>query len=205
MVEAAVIVCLAIIAVALIVTVITDVRHFEIHFEALGVASAGGLLLMWLLSGWEMMMAAVSMALTLGVVAEIMRQCRPRRMGAGDPWAFAALGLYAGPDYLLPVLVVCALMSIIAASVYSLRRGKTLFQSAFPAAVALVPSMFCALFLRVQDAYGHSIIPVDRMKLLLSFDASLHLFLISSSLLVGFWLGTKASRQSLHSYSPRKG
>lgn len=199
----AVMLCLIVLVPALIACLVTDLKRFEIHLEALGVASGAVVLLIGLLSGVWAVIAALSVALLLGTLATILHRLRPGRMGAGDPWIFAALGLFAGPDHILPTVLVCAVASLLVAGTYSIRRGKRLFRSAFPAAVAVVPAMTGALLLRWQDVTGWHLLDTDALRLSLSPDTALQMLVISGSLLLGFGLGVRTSRASLPTSLPQ--
>lgn len=131
-----------------------DLRRFEIDFAALGGATFAMLSLIVMLDGLTGALDALATGALFGCVADALRRPLPGAMGAGDPPLFAALGVAAGFAYFLPALVACALFSLLAAMVYAHARGKRLFRSMFPAAVALVPAIILALVLRLLDAGG---------------------------------------------------
>ena len=177
------------IATGLVVVLWRDLTRFEIDFAALALASLPMLALTLLLSGPEAALAALAVAALFGTLAEAVRRLRPGRMGAGDPWAFAALGLAAGPDHAIVTLLTCSLLCLVTSITWSLRRGKRLFRSMFPAALALVPAMAIAVALRFADAGG--VLPplMDRQAVPLSPETA-GLLVVAAAVLLG--LGSRA-------------
>ena len=149
-----------------------DLTRFEIDFAAVVMFSLSTCCLILLFSGPEAVRGALAVAALFGTVTEAMRRLWPGRIGAGDPWLFAAFGLVAGPEHLKLVLAVTILLSLGTALCWSLARGKRLFRSMFPAALAFVPAMALALILRFPDAasllppllVGYAIPPEDASR-----------------------------------------
>ena len=122
-----------------------DVLAFEISFAGCGVLTLSGLGLAAAGGGLAGVVDGLIAGAVAGMATGLVHVVMPARLGRGDIVLVASMGAVTGTA-LMPVLMVlflafCALTS----GVYSLRRGKRLFRSAFPAALpamfALVPVM----------------------------------------------------------------
>ena len=120
-----------------------DMLAFEISFAGCGVLTLSGLGLAAAGGGLAGVVDGLIAGAVAGITTGIVHVVMPARLGRGDIVLVASMGAVTGTA-LMPVLMMvflglCALTS----GVYSLRRGKRLFRSAFPAALpamaALVP------------------------------------------------------------------
>ena len=114
-----------------------DCLTFEIDFALLGVAA---LSMAALIAGTgpgagQEVIAGLVVAGLLGSVATLVHLVRPRWFGQGDIWLMGFLGLAAGPDHVVPVLALFALLAALTSACYSRARGKRLFRSLIPAAL----------------------------------------------------------------------
>ena len=180
-----------VIAVSLGVVLRRDLTRFEVDYGALGVAAGAMLALILWRAGPLGALEALAIATLPGLVAEALRRYRPGRMGAGDPWLFAALGLAAGPDYMLVTLIAACLLGCVVALVCSRLRGRCLFGSMVPAALALVPAMALAITLRLVDGAGG--LPAGMHALAVPLDPgdAFGLLFAAGAFLFGLWLGPR--------------
>ena len=99
-------------------------------------------------AAWDAVAAGGLMA----ALAALARRLAPTRIGAGDIGLLAAFGLIAGLELLPPAAALLAALSLAFAACWSLRRGKRLFRSAFPAAPPAMGAAAAALLWRASTA-----------------------------------------------------
>ncbi|MCY4306158.1 MAG: hypothetical protein OXC62_15490 [Aestuariivita sp.] len=181
-----------------------DITRFEIHIESLAIAGITMLVLTLVLSGLRELMASLAIALTLGLTTEAIRRLKPSRMGAGDPWGFAALGCAGSAAHIIPVVMLTGVVSIMTAAAYSVARGKRCLHSMFPAAIALVPAMLMGVLLQLLDAVGVTILLSDIWHLSLSFELSITLLVIGGVVTVGYWISHRIVGELVPRHSQSK-
>ena len=120
-----------------------DMLAFEISFAGCGVLTLSGLGLAAAGGGLAGVVDGLIAGAVAGIATGIVHILMPARLGRGDIVLVASMGAVTGTT-LMPVLMVIFLaFCAVTSGVYSLRRGKRLFRSAFPAALpamaALVP------------------------------------------------------------------
>ena len=120
-----------------------DMLAFEISFAGCGVLTLSGLGLAAAGGGLTGVVDGLIAGAVAGIATGIVHVFMPARLGRGDIVLVASMGAVTGTA-LMPVLMVIFLaFCAVTSGVYSLRRGKRLFRSAFPAALpamaALVP------------------------------------------------------------------
>ena len=125
-----------------------DMLAFEISFAGCGVLTLSGLGLAAAGGGLTGVVDGLIAGAVAGIATGIVHVVMPARLGRGDIVLVASMGAVTGTA-LMPVLMVlflafCALTS----GVYSLRRGKRLFRSAFPAALPAMTALLPVLVWR---------------------------------------------------------
>ena len=129
-----------------------DARTFEIDFCLLGVAAFAMSALIAGADAGGGVTRALGLAVAMAGVTLLVHVIRPGHLGAGDIWLMGFIGLAAGPDHILAVLISFGLLGLLTSAVYSRVRGKRLFRSVFPLALPGMGAGLLALILRLGDA-----------------------------------------------------
>ena len=129
-----------------------DARTFEIDFCLLGVAAFAMSALIAGADAGGGVTRALGLAVAMAGLTLLVHGVRPGHLGAGDIWLMGFIGLAAGPDHILAVLISFGLLGLLTSAVYSRVRGKRLFRSMFPLALPGMGAGLLALILRLGDA-----------------------------------------------------
>ena len=125
-----------------------DMATFEISFAACGVLTLSGLGLAAAGGGLACVVDGLIAGAVAGSATAIIHVVMPARLGRGDIVLLASMGAVTGTT-LMPVLMVIFLaFCVLTSGVYSLRRGKRLFRSAFPAALPAMTALLPVLVWR---------------------------------------------------------
>ncbi len=149
-----------------------DVRTFEINYEVLGIAP--WCYLAFLIASEGNLISAIFAGCVMFGVALLIHRVFHQLMGMGDYVLYAFIGLVAGVE-LLPLLVVAnAAFSTLTAAIYSLKRGKRMFRSMFPAALpGMAAAMLCLMLPLVEVAFNITI-PLGWLRIDLDIAPSIH-------------------------------
>ncbi len=135
---------------------VTDARRFEVSPPLGGVLAAAVLALLWLGGGRVAALDALVAATVAGGVTWMVTVLRPGRIGHGDIWLLAALGLVAGTSLLPLALALFMAGCVVTAAAWSAARGKRPLRSMFPGAI---PAMGAAAPVLLMRLAGHGAAP----------------------------------------------
>lgn len=101
-----------------------DVQRLEIDPGWTALATCAGLGALVAAEGPGALPGSIATAAAAGGAAWIAVRLRPGRIGQGDVTLFAVVGLFAGPQFLAPVLLIGASFLLASCVAYGLARGK---------------------------------------------------------------------------------
>ena len=125
-----------------------DMVRFEIEFAALAMVALNGAALNIHLgqSPLEMALGAGIWALAALAVRSLMGR---NRLGQGDIWLFAGIGLIAGASGALSAVVLFVILSLATSYAYARARGRKMARSLYPAAIPGVLTILLILMARL--------------------------------------------------------
>ena len=113
-----------------------DYKTYNIDCLILFIAALAVLPVIMATEGISVLPGTLVTAVIFGGVTWLGQQLRPGKMGTGDIPLMGFIGLVAGPDNAILVLVAFVVFSALTSATYSIRRGKKLFKSMFSDGIA---------------------------------------------------------------------
>ena len=125
-----------------------DVETFEISFAGCGVLTLSGLGLAAAGSGLAGIVDGLIAGAVAGIATGLVHGFMPARLGRGDIVLVASMGAVTGTALMPVLMVIFLVLCAVTSGFYSLRRGKRLFRSAFPAALLAMTALLPVLVWR---------------------------------------------------------
>ncbi|WP_419738597.1 hypothetical protein [Ruegeria sp.] len=178
--------CLTLALLASARILLVDVRRFEIDLAASAILALAGLTAAGVTAGVAGVTDGLNVALSVGGVTAGFVWLRPGRIGQGDVALLATMGAVAGSGHMVLMMALFLAGCVITSALYSIRRGKRLFGSAFPAALPGMVAGTGTLIWRYGPAFTSSPdpLPVPAGQVLVLFSLTL-MFAIAALLARG--------------------
>lgn len=127
----------------LAVIIHTDVTRFEI--DPMAIVTGSVCVVSTILALGIDLTSHLAAAIVMFAVSFIVHRLYHRGFGLGDYYLFTFMGLVSGLEHLVMLIVANAIFAALCALYYSHIRGKRMFRSAYPAALAGIPATFLVL------------------------------------------------------------
>lgn len=136
-----------------------DLQCFMIDLDWTELAGWAGLAAIIAVESPDALPGAVATAAAAGGTTWLVARLRPGRVGQGDVWLFAVLGLVAGPDHAPFVMALVIAFALAAHVAYGLARGRGPLGSGIPAALPAMAALGPAFTWRVASGIWPGSVP----------------------------------------------